>query len=244
MSKASVDFPEPETPVTTVNRLRGIATLMFFKLCSRALWISIAPSPRMREEGGSRSERVRGVPSAASYSRSARPVCELGCPATSAGVPAHTIVPPASPPSGPRSTIQSAARTPAAGGGGRGLPEPQVLEPDAGERLERPLHLGVAEKNDRLGHGQLEGVGDRFLPDFHFEDLIAKAPAVAVGTAQVHVGEELHLHVLEAVAAAARPAPVPRIEAKRARSGFAPPSASGLLIALRCLVPSPPIARH
>jgi hypothetical protein len=37
MSKASVDFPEPETPVTTVNSLRGISTSMDFRLCSRAL---------------------------------------------------------------------------------------------------------------------------------------------------------------------------------------------------------------
>ena len=32
----------PETPVTTVKRLRGIATSMFLRLCSRALWIWIA----------------------------------------------------------------------------------------------------------------------------------------------------------------------------------------------------------
>ncbi len=32
----SEDFPEPETPVTIVNCLSGISTLMFFKLLSRA----------------------------------------------------------------------------------------------------------------------------------------------------------------------------------------------------------------
>ena len=127
---------------------------------------------------------------------------------------------------------------------GNGLAEPQVLEPDAGERLERPLHLGVAEKSDRLGHGQLEGVGDRFLSDFHFEDFIAKAPAVAVGTAQVHVGEELHLHVLEAVAAAARAAAVARIEAERARGVFALPGERRLRVDVADRVPGTDVARR
>ena len=45
----------------------------------------------------------------------------------------------------------------------------------------------------------------------------AEAPAVAVGAAQVHVGEELHLDVLEAVAAAGRAAAVAGVEAERAR---------------------------
>src|SRR6185312_5916834 len=36
VSKASDDLPEPETPVMTTNRLRGISRLMFLRLCSRA----------------------------------------------------------------------------------------------------------------------------------------------------------------------------------------------------------------
>ena len=43
-------------------------------------------------------------------SASALPVCEVGCWRTSSGVPVHTTQPPASPPSGPRSINQSAAR--------------------------------------------------------------------------------------------------------------------------------------
>ena len=39
MSKASVDLPEPLTPVTTLNRPRGMSTERFFRLCSRALTI-------------------------------------------------------------------------------------------------------------------------------------------------------------------------------------------------------------
>jgi hypothetical protein len=42
MSKASVDLPEPETPVITEKRLRGISTSMLFRLCSRALWMQMA----------------------------------------------------------------------------------------------------------------------------------------------------------------------------------------------------------
>src|SRR4030095_8810840 len=36
VSKASEDFPEPLKPVTTTSWLRGIVTLMFLRLCSRA----------------------------------------------------------------------------------------------------------------------------------------------------------------------------------------------------------------
>ena len=36
VSKARLDFPDPETPVTTVMALWGISKLMFFRLCTRA----------------------------------------------------------------------------------------------------------------------------------------------------------------------------------------------------------------
>ncbi len=49
------------------------------------------------------------------------------------------------------------------------------------------------------------------------QHLVAVAPAVAVRAAQIHVGQELHLHVLEAVAAAGRAAAVAGVEAERAR---------------------------
>ena len=68
----------------------------------------------------------------------------------------------------------------------------------------------------------------------HLEDLGPIAPPVAVRAAQVHVGEELHLDVLEAVAAAGRAAAVAGIEAEGAervaaldRHGLAPRSACG-----------------
>src|SRR5258708_17145501 len=34
VSKASEDFPEPDTPVITTNWFRGMVTVMFFRLCS------------------------------------------------------------------------------------------------------------------------------------------------------------------------------------------------------------------
>src|SRR5438045_762094 len=36
VSKASEDFPEPERPVITTSRSRGISTSTFLRLCSRA----------------------------------------------------------------------------------------------------------------------------------------------------------------------------------------------------------------
>ena len=36
MSKASVDLPEPESPVKTTRLLRGKSTSIFFRLCIRA----------------------------------------------------------------------------------------------------------------------------------------------------------------------------------------------------------------
>src|SRR5436309_1378368 len=51
MSNASVLLPEPETPVTTTNFPRGISTVMFLRLCSRAPWMQIeSDSPRRLSE--------------------------------------------------------------------------------------------------------------------------------------------------------------------------------------------------
>src|SRR4026207_1948400 len=36
VSKASEDLPDPDSPVITVNRSRGISTLIFLRLCWRA----------------------------------------------------------------------------------------------------------------------------------------------------------------------------------------------------------------
>ena len=102
------------------------------------------------------------------------------------------------------------------------LAESQVVETDRGERLEPVEHFAVVREEDHgFGDGQLQHVGDAerlalVATDPHFEDFRAETLAVAVRAAQVHVGEELHLDVLEAVAAAGGAAPVAGIEAEGA----------------------------
>src|SRR5260370_19204799 len=41
VSKARLDLPEPDRPVTTIRRSRGISTEMFLRLCTRAPWTAI-----------------------------------------------------------------------------------------------------------------------------------------------------------------------------------------------------------
>ncbi len=131
MSNASVDFPEPETPVITVNLSCGILTLIFFRLCSRACKISILwarrrsfktvcsarPSPSAafnpRTLCSDISLTVLPIASgviATAYSLNAAPVCERGSAITVSGLPETSTSPPVEPPSGPKSITQSAAR--------------------------------------------------------------------------------------------------------------------------------------
>src|SRR6185369_13040299 len=73
------------------------------------------------------------------------------------------------------------------------------------------------EEAARLAHRHLEDVGDRFALDLGLEHLAAVAPPVAVGAAEIDVGQELHLDVLEAAAGAGRAAAVAGVEAEGAR---------------------------
>src|SRR6476620_3478887 len=41
VSKARLDFPEPESPVTTTSLSRGISTEMFFRLWTRTPWTAM-----------------------------------------------------------------------------------------------------------------------------------------------------------------------------------------------------------
>lgn len=41
VSKARLDLPDPESPVTTINRSRGISTEMFLRLWTRAPWTAM-----------------------------------------------------------------------------------------------------------------------------------------------------------------------------------------------------------
>src|SRR5690606_16728451 len=87
-------------------------------------------------------------------------------------------------------------------------------------------------------------VGDRLAAHARLEHLGPEALAVAVRAAQVHVGKKLHLHVLEAVAAAGRAAAVARVEAERAGriAALAARVASGVDAADR--VPGADVARR
>jgi len=97
------------------------------------------------------------------------------------------------------------------------LPQAQIIQPDLGERRESGEHLGlVGEEFHRLMHRQVEHVGHRFAAPAQFEDFRAITLAAAIRAAQPHVGEELHLDVLETGAGAGRAAPVSGVEAERA----------------------------
>src|SRR2546422_3665665 len=50
VSKASEDLPEPERPVITTSRSRGISTSTLFKLCSRAPRTTMLWRPAGRSE--------------------------------------------------------------------------------------------------------------------------------------------------------------------------------------------------
>ena len=107
------------------------------------------------------------------------------------------------------------------------LAELHVLEADVDDRLQQrapprgrrgtaaPPRLTVRSSTSatrELAHH----VAGHAAVDLHVEDLGAEAAAVAVGAAQVDVGEELHLDVLEARAAAGRAAAVAGVEAEHA----------------------------
>src|SRR5215813_13666663 len=61
VSNARLDFPEPERPVTTVSRLRGISRVKSLRLCWRApriVILSIAMKSRAQIEKNCRESRT------------------------------------------------------------------------------------------------------------------------------------------------------------------------------------------
>src|SRR5215470_9114237 len=110
------------------------------------------------------------------------------------------------------------------------LAELEVIEPHVGEWREPRRHLrGIGKECARLGDGELEHISDAQAAAIgalvaDIEHLIAVTAAIALGTTQVDVREKLHLHVLEAVAAAGRTAAVAGVEAE---------STAGVLALLR-----------
>ncbi|HTY92477.1 MAG TPA: excinuclease ABC subunit UvrA, partial [Steroidobacteraceae bacterium] len=102
------------------------------------------------------------------------------------------------------------------------LPELHVLQADIGERRQPRRHFPrIAEELQRLRDRHLQHIGYAratavgALP-LDVEHLVPVARAIAVGAAQIDIRQELHLDMLEAVAAAGRAAPVARIEAEGA----------------------------
>src|SRR5690348_15723455 len=69
VSNASEDLPEPERPVMTVSRSRGIVTSTFFRLCSRAPRMTSASSFIAGESCGVCSGKTRQPVSARSPQR-------------------------------------------------------------------------------------------------------------------------------------------------------------------------------
>ena len=109
----------------------------------------------------------------------------------------------------------------AAGQRGHGLAQAHVVQAHVHQRLQPRHHLAVvAEQRGRLADGELQHIGHRELTrpahDLHVQDLGTEAPAVAVRAAQVHVRQELHLHVLEARTPAGGAAPIASVEAEHA----------------------------
>ncbi len=105
---------------------------------------------------------------------------------------------------------------------GHRLAELHILQANIRERRQSRGDLpGVLEELERFRHRHIQCVGDTcasavrtFALDL--QHLVAIAAAVAIGTAQIHVGEELHLDMLEAVTTAGRAATIARVEAERA----------------------------
>ena len=106
---------------------------------------------------------------------------------------------------------------------GTGWPSFTYSRPTSTSGCSRTATLRIAaEERQRLGDRHVEHLGDvlaRAIRAFaaDLERLGAIPLAVAVRAAQVHVRQELHLDVLEAVAAAGRAAARAGIEAERAR---------------------------
>ena len=101
MSLTSVDFPDPDTPVTAIRQPSGNATSTFFRLCS------LPPDHHLTRPGPLAPGAGTGM-----LIRPVRyaPVSDSGLAISSDTGPDTTMLPPCSPAPGPISTAQSAAR--------------------------------------------------------------------------------------------------------------------------------------
>ncbi len=95
----------------------------------------------------------------------------------------------------------------------RGLPEPEIAEPDLVEHLQAADDLRRArEERERLADGQVEHLIDVPALVAHLEHLRAEALAVALLAGHEHVGEELHLDADDAFAFAGLAAAAGHVE--------------------------------
>ena len=107
---------------------------------------------------------------------------------------------------------------------GHRLAELDVFKPHIDDGLQGANHLAVVGEQlagladgevKHIGHIEHDAAAVRVTPlDPDFENFGPVALAVAVGAAQVHVAEELHLDMLKARAAAGRAAAVAAVEAE------------------------------
>ena len=107
----------------------------------------------------------------------------------------------------------------------RGLAQLHVFKAHIDDGLQGADDLAVlGEQQGRLGHGELQHIGHvelarlqlagRVALDRDFQDLGAEAFAIAIRTAQVHIGQELHFDMFKACAAARWTAAIATIEAE------------------------------
>ena len=100
----------------------------------------------------------------------------------------------------------------------RGLAEPDVVEADVVQRLQAAAQLrDLREELERLLDRHLEHVGDRLALEPHLERLAVVALALADLARDVDVGQEVHLDLDGAVAAARLAAAALDVEREPAR---------------------------
>ena len=105
----------------------------------------------------------------------------------------------------------------AAGERGDRLAEPQVVEADVEQRPEPRLDLGaMAKEPERLARRQVEDFGDVPAAVGDLQDFRPIAGAPALGAADHHVGQELHVDREEAIPLAGVAAAALDIEAEPA----------------------------
>ena len=111
--------------------------------------------------------------------------------------------------------------------GGHGLAEFHVFQTHIDDGLQGADHVAVLREQgggfahrevEHIGHVQVARCGLTHGLAFHrdFQNFRAVALAIAIGTAQIHIAQELHLNVLKTRAAAGGAAAIAAVEAELA----------------------------